>query len=453
MPTPSPRSFFPNLEAFGSGRDTPRAFLEGCLEELTRWEPAVGAFTHTDLEGARRTADAATLRWKAGQPLSCIDGMPVGVKDNIDTDDMPTGNGSPLYDDHRPRFSAASAQALRQAGAVILGKTVTTEFASTQPRGTRNPWDLARTPGGSSSGSAAAVATGMIAGALGTQVVGSIIRPTGFCGVYGFKPSFGGINRGGSLDFLSQSCTGSIAPSLEDAWILARAVAAEVGGDPGYAGLGGRLLPPDARAPRRLGLLRTAGWSIASEDARAALEATAETLRGAGIEVLTPETSASLAALEGAVTEALPQTLRMLAWEWRWPLNAFAARDAGALSPSSRERARTAREVTRDEYVSLLRRRREARELFATVMADHDALIGLSAPSAAPVGLETTGNPICAVPGSFLGGPAIAMPLLQDGGLPLGLQVLGRPDEDEMLFAHAAWIRNALRDLSIMLVM
>lgn len=445
MPTPRPRPFFPALDAFESGRESPRAFLEGCLEALARWEPAVGAFTHTDLAGARRAADAAASRWKAGRPLSRIDGMPVGVKDNIDTDDMPTGNGSPLYDGYRPRFSAASAQALREAGAVILGKTVTTEFASTQPRGTRNPWDLARTPGGSSSGSAAAVAAGMIAGALGTQVVGSIIRPAGFCGVYGFKPSFGGINRGGSLDFLSQSCTGSIAASLEDAWILARAVAAEVGGDPGHPGLGGPLRPPAAHAPRRLGLLRTTGWSVASAEARAALDAAAETLRRAGVEVPTPETSTALAALEAAVADALPETLRMLAWEWRWPLNAFAARDAEALSPSSRERAEIARAVTREEYVDLLRRRREARALFAAVMADHDALIGLTAPGAAPVGLETTGSPVCVVPGSYLGGPVVAMPLLQDAGLPLGLQVLGRTDADETLFAHAAWIQGSLR--------
>lgn len=446
MPTPRPRPFFPALNAFETGRDTPRAFLEACLEDLARWEPAVGAFTHTDLEGARRAADAAALRWRAGRPLSYIDGMPVGVKDNIDTDDMPTGNGSPLYDGYQPRFSAASAQALREAGAVILGKTVTTEFASTQPRGTRNPWDPARTPGGSSSGSAAAVAAGMIAGALGTQVVGSIIRPSGFCGVYGFKPSFGGINRGGSLDFLSQSCTGPIAASLEDAWILARAVAAEVGGDPGYPGLGGALAPPEPRAPRRLGLLRTAGWTVASENARAALEAAAEVLRHAGVEVLTPETSASLAALEGAVAEALPETLRLLAWEWRWPLNAFVARDAEALSASSRARATVAREVTREEYASLIRRRRETRALFATVMDEHDALIGLTAPGAAPVGLETTGNPICVVAGSYLGGPVVALPVLQDEGLPLGLQVLGKPDEDEALFAHASWIRSVLRD-------
>ncbi len=446
MSKPRTRPFFPALDAFAMGRDTPRAFLEGCLEELARWEPTVGAFTHTDRESARRAADAATLRWRAGRALSNIDGMPVGVKDNIDTDDMPTGNGSPLYDGYRPRFSAASAQALREAGAVILGKTVTTEFASTQPRGTRNPWDPARTPGGSSSGSAAAVAAGMISGALGTQVVGSIIRPAGFCGVYGFKPSFGGINRGGSLDFLSQSCTGSIAASLEDAWILARAVAAEVGGDPGYPGLGGTLVPPEPCAPRRLGLLRTTGWTVASEDARAALEAAAEMLRRAGVEVLTPETSASLAALEAAVAEALPETLRMLAWEWRWPLNAFAARDAEALSPSSRERATKARHVTREEYAFLLRRRHEARALFATVMEDHDALIGLTAPGAAPIGLETTGNPACVVPGSYLGGPVVALPLLHDGGLPLGLQVLGKSDEDEVLFAQASWIRSILQN-------
>ena len=159
---------------------------------LRRAQPAGGA----------RRGRAATARWRAGKALSPIDGMPLGIKDIIETADMPTEQGSPLFVGWRTGRDAASVAALREAGAVILGKTVTTEFAATEPRGTRNPWDLERTPGGSSSGSAAAVACGMLPAALGTQVVGSILRPASFCGCVGFKPSVGGINRGGSYDEL-----------------------------------------------------------------------------------------------------------------------------------------------------------------------------------------------------------------------------------------------------------
>src|SRR3984885_16363477 len=211
-------------------------------------------------------------------PRSANDGMPVGVKDMIDTADMVTGMGLPLFDGYRPRFDAASVQGLRESGAVVVGKTVTTEFASSHTRGARNPWDLTRTPGGSSSGSAAAVGCGMLCGGLGTQVVGSILRPAGFCGAYGFKPSVGGINRGGSLDYLSQSVTGTIAASLADAWAMARAVAERVGGDPGYPGLIGPLTLPPSRRPARLALLRTAGWPILAEAPRASLEAALDRL-------------------------------------------------------------------------------------------------------------------------------------------------------------------------------
>ena len=153
----------------------------------------------------------------SGKPLSPIDGMPIGIKDIIETIDMPTENGSPLFAGYRSERDAASVAALREAGAVIVGKTVTTEFAWMQPRATRNPWDLTRTPGGSSSGSAAAVAVGAISVGIGTQVFGSILRPSSFCGCFGFKPTVGAINRGGSHDALSQSTHGPLAASLPEA--------------------------------------------------------------------------------------------------------------------------------------------------------------------------------------------------------------------------------------------
>src|SRR5262249_19747112 len=150
---------------------------------------------------------------------------------------------------------------------------VTTEFAASEPRGTRNPWDRERTPGGSSSGSAAAVACGMVPAALGTQVVGSILRPASFCGCVGFKPSVGRINRGGSYDYFSQSCTGVLAASLEDAWLVAVSIAVRAGGDPGYPGLEGPVEPLPPRRPRTLAVLQTSGWEEAAPEARAAFAA------------------------------------------------------------------------------------------------------------------------------------------------------------------------------------
>ncbi|KAA2214381.1 amidase family protein [Teichococcus oryzae] len=442
--TPQLRPYTDHAEALVAGRETPRAVLEACLEAMAMWEPQVGAFTATDVEGARRAADAATARWKEGRPLSAIDGMTVGIKDIIDTDDLPTQMGSALYEGYRPRFSAASAWALRDAGAVILGKTVTTEFASTEPRGTRNPWDLSRTPGGSSSGSGAAVAAGMLSGAMGTQVVGSIIRPAGYTGVYGFKPSVGGINRGGSLDMLSHSCSGTMAASLSDAWCMARAITERVGGDPGHPGLGGPLLPPEARRPATLALLRTEGWPDLHPEAGAALEGALDSLRRDGIRILTQKECPELAALEGAVADARELALGINAWEWLWPLGAFAERDAAALSPSARERLARARAMTRAEYAALLERRAAARAAYAKLAGLCEALVSVTAAGAAPVGLGSTGNPAFVAPGSVLGVPVVSLPVLRCEGLPLGLQLLGFRDEDAALFAHAAWIGGRL---------
>src|SRR3954470_14469432 len=173
MTLPQPMPFFIATAGFAGGSDTPRAFLERCLDRLAEFEPAVGAFVCHDI---------AAARWRDGRPLSPIDGIPLGIKDTIETADMPTEQGSPLFAGWRTGRDAASVAALREAGAVILGKVVTTEFAATEPRGTRNPWNPERTPGGSSSGSAAAVACGMVPAALGTQVVGSVLRAASFFG-------------------------------------------------------------------------------------------------------------------------------------------------------------------------------------------------------------------------------------------------------------------------------
>jgi Asp-tRNA(Asn)/Glu-tRNA(Gln) amidotransferase A subunit family amidase len=440
----APRPFLAASKQFAAGVDTPRAYLERCLAALAEHEPAVGAFVTTDIPSARKAADAATERWRAGNARSAIDGMPVGIKDIIETYDMPTQMGSPLFEGWRGGRDAAAVYALRAAGAVIVGKTVTTEFAATHPRGTRNPHDPSRTPGGSSSGSAAAVATGMVSAALGTQVVGSILRPSSFCGVIGFKPTVGAINRGGSHDYLSQSCTGPIAATLEDAWVVAREIARRVGGDPGFPRLAGPMTPPSAKKPRALAVLQTPGWSVATAGARQELERAVGRLRAAGIAILTRHDTPLVEKIEQALADAMPITRAINEWEFVWPLNDYHRRDASALSDSMRERLKAAEAMEEGKYEELIAERARIRAQFTELAAIADAAVTLSAPGAAPVGLGWTGDPIFVVSGSLLGVPAVSLPLLEDEGLPLGLQALGFARRDADLIATAAAIRDTV---------
>ena len=371
--------------------------------------------------------------------------MPVGIKDVIETADMPTQMGSELFAGWRSDRDAASVAALREAGAVVLGKTVTTEFAAREPRGTRNPWDPERTPGGSSSGSAAAVACGMVPAALGTQVLGSIVRPASFCGCVGFKPSVGGINRGGIHDYLSQSCTGILAASLEDAWITAHEIASRAGGDPGFPGLAGPKEPPDAVRPRALAMLETAGWDGASPEARHALGEAVARIGAAGVTIINRRTDRDLQAAEQALSGALDLSQRINSWEFRWPLNTYRNRDAGKLSRSMLDSLARAEAMTLDDYRALLGERTRIRTLFGGLATAFDAAVALAAPGAAPRGLGSTGDPVFAAPGSLLGVPTLSLPLLEAVGLPLGLQVIGFEGADAALFATAAWLRNLLR--------
>jgi Asp-tRNA(Asn)/Glu-tRNA(Gln) amidotransferase A subunit family amidase len=446
MTTPQPISFFAAVRNFATGTDTPRALLERCLERAAEFEPRVGAFVCRDIVAAQQAADRAAERRQSGRTLSPIDGMPIGIKDIIETVDLPTGQGSHLWEGTKTGRDAASVAALREAGAVILGKTVTTEFASSEPLGaTRNPWDAERTPGGSSSGSAAAVGCGMVAAALGTQVVGSIIRPASFCGCVGYKPSVGALNRGGSYDYFSQSCTGLLAASLEDAWLVAAAIAARAGGDPGYPGLQGPAEePPPAARPRRLAMLETAGWECAAPAARAALEAAVDRLGAAGIAVSGRRDDPGLAAIETAIADAEGLTRRINAWEGRWPLNTYRDIDAGKLSRPALDRLEMAEAMTLAEYGATLARRREIRAQYAALAASYDGVVTLPATGPAPIGLGYTGNPIFAVPFSLLGVPAVSLPLFSVDGLPLGLQIVGFEGGDAQLFAMAAAIRDLL---------
>jgi Asp-tRNA(Asn)/Glu-tRNA(Gln) amidotransferase A subunit family amidase len=439
---PQMRPFVSQTSGFASGVNSPRDFLERCLAEFDAWEPKVGAFVTTCLPAARAAADRSAERWKKGAPLSPIDGMPIGIKDIIDTVDMPTEMGSPLFAGWHSHKDAACVWAMRQAGAVIVGKTVTTEFAASEPRGTRNPWNVGHTPGGSSSGSAAAVACGMISAGLGTQVIGSTIRPASFCGTVGFKPTVGALNREGCHDYQSQSATGVLAATLEDTWQVAYEIALRVGGDAGNSGLIGPGRAPSPAKPRRLAFIETSGWSIASDGAKARMQDALQRLSAAGIEIRTRHDDADVAAVESDLADAFTLSNRVNTWETRWFLDGCVKRDASKLSKSMLERHEQGVRMTIEQYRAALKERARIRALYAGLACD--ACVTLSAPAGAPEGLQATGNPQFGVPSSLLGIPALSLPLFTIDGMPLGLQVLGFTNKDADAFAHSAWLTNHL---------
>ncbi|HLS49268.1 MAG TPA: amidase [Actinomycetaceae bacterium] len=422
-------------EEFRAGAASPSALLEACIEAIDAHEDEVGAFAHLALSSAREAAEESTQRWRRGQPRSVIDGMPVGVKDVIDTADQPTQYGSRFFAGHQPKADAASVHALREAGAVIVGKTVTTEFSGGEPGRTRNPIDLSRTPGGSSSGSAAAVATGMVPAALGTQALASIIRPASYCGTYGYKPSVGGINRGGVLDVNSQSVLGTLAATLDDAWALAGEIAARAGGDPGYPGVdSSRAITPTP--PRRIGFLRTPDWSAAPAECQAAVEELLAELSDSGIALIEDD---GVAQLEDALATAADSYLALTGYERRWPLQAYAAADLASLGKRTASRIGGPTMAPQD-YRAALAERAEIRTRFSELRGSVDVFLTLSSPGPAPAIEGGTGPVAFGAHATYLGAPAVSLPGLSSNGLPVGIQVVGFRDHDDELIDHAAWL-------------
>ena len=440
---PSLRSFVTLSRDFALGTQTPSSFLEQCLQNIEAYESRVKAFVVFDKHRARACASEASQRWAKGEQLSSIDGMPVGIKDIIETVDMPTGMGSPLFTGAYSGRDSASVKALRSAGAIIVGKTVTTEFASTVPGPTRNPWDIERTPGGSSSGSAAAVAAGMLTAALGTQVVGSIIRPASFCGCVGFKPSIGAINRGGSHDFMSQSCQGALAASLADVWFVLSEIAVRAGGDPGHCGLIGPMDLPDERRPSTIAVLETPGWSEVSAGAREMLAESCDLIEKSGIKIIRRRDCLDVEQIEECIASAAAQTRKINAWESRWPLNVYRDLDSSKVSTSMLIKLEEAEAMSIMEFRSALASRDAARVAYGKLKQQADLAITLSASGAAPQGMST-GNTAFSVPASYLGVPALSLPLFWDEQMPLGLQLMGFQDQDANLFGHAQHVLSSV---------
>lgn len=457
MPTYSPTdfsalSYCDHVPRFLDGSDSPRAYLERCLATIEAREPVVRAWVTLNVEGARQAGDAATERYRAGRPLSPVDGIPVGIKDLYATRDMPTKMGSPLYETNWPKQDSASVQALRAAGAVILGKAVTTELGMSHPGPTTNPFSADHSPGGSSSGSAAAVGARMVPVALGSQVVGSCIRPAGFCANYALKPTMGALHRGERQGF-SQSHLGVHAGSLEDMWRVAHEIAIRAGGDPGYMGLVG---PAELHAPvrpARLVVVEAEGWQSTDDASRAAFDGALDILRRHGVEIVGRRDNPLIEAFEQAIGESLAMTRDICAYEMRWSLDNLVAEHGGGLSDSLMQRRLLGQKITLDQYRALLVARDHARNALAGVAAASDALICLSNVGVAPRldnkgtdgGIShTTGLPAFNAWTSVTGAPAISLPLLAVDGLPCGIQVVGQQHGDHRLTGIARWVAGTV---------
>ncbi len=411
--------------AIAAGKLTSEALVAACLERIRRREDDVQAWAHLDPELALRQA-----RQRDGEtPRSRLHGIPVGVKDVIDTCDMPTEYGSPIYRGHRPVCDAACVAQVRELGGVILGKTVSTEFATRHPNKTRNPHNLSHTPGGSSSGSAAAVADCMVPIAFGTQTSSSTIRPAAFCGVIGYKPTFNLINRAG-LKFLSESLDtiGTLTRTIPDAALIVEVL----------SGMTLTSFDEVATLKPRVGFCRTPYWNQADAATRANLEHAVETLAAAGATVRSVDLPQEFSAL--AETQII-----MSSYEFFRALTHERTRFPQLISPSLTARIAGGGKVSRAQYEDGLALAARCRRWIADIFREYDMLLAPSAPGEAPRGLERTGDPIFGLIWTLLLLPCLTLPYGKGpSGLPLGVQVIGPHGGDAALFVNAEWARRAL---------
>jgi Asp-tRNA(Asn)/Glu-tRNA(Gln) amidotransferase A subunit family amidase len=430
---------------FREGADTPRAYLERCLETIAEREPVVKAFAALNEASARAAADASAARWKAGRPFSAIDGMPVGIKDLLETKDMPTGMGCAAYRDNFPKRDNAAVWALRQAGAVILGKTVTAELGGAEPGPTRNPFDAARSPGGSSSGSAAAVGARMMPAAIGTQVGGSIIRPAGYCGNVALKPTQGAINRGERLA-TSMSTHGVHAGSIEDMWQVAIEIAGRAGGDRGCPGLFGPPRAPEAHKPERLIVLETEGWEGLDAGSKSAFQRLLRDIESKGVELLRRASHPVVEKLGAAIANATAVSSAITAWENRWWQRNLVDMSPDGVSDRAKGVLAKAEAMSLSDYRAALVEREAAQLSHARIAPLADAAITLACPGPAPQWSNAasnprpTGDPVFNYPSSMLFAPAVTVPMMGVGGMPVGVQLMGQQHEDARVTAMARWL-------------
>ncbi len=404
-----------------AGELTPRGVVELCAEAIAANESKIGAFVTLDLDAARGAADETRL---VTTPLR---GLPVGIKDIYDTADLPTQYGSPIYSGFRPRADSVAVALVRRAGGLILGKTVTTQFAFMVPAGTRNPRNLAHTPGGSSSGSAAAVAAGMVPIALGSQTAGSVIRPAAFCGVAGYKPSYRLIPTAG------MKC---LAWHLDTVGLYGAGVA-----DVAFAAaaITGRDLRVDRTAPAapRVGFARTHLWPQASAAMQGAVETAARAAQRAGasvIELTLPPMLEEAYRAQFIIQDY--EAFRSLAFEYD--------RQRDQVARLLREHLDRAAAIKVEDYDAARRTASRGRRALADLMSEIDVMLVPSAPGAAPHGLGSTGDAAFNRLWTLMGTPCVNVPGLDDGDLPLGVQIVGRFGGDREALQAALFVERAI---------
>ncbi len=413
------------LQAIESGECTAIEIINACFDRIEAREPQVGAWQYS-LTREEYLAQYEQRRFFFEQSL--LKGLPLGIKDIIDTADMPTEMGSPIHQGRRPGNDASCVALLRQAGGIVLGKTVTTEFAYFRPGKTANPRDLSRTPGGSSSGSAAAVADAMVPVALGSQTAASVIRPAAYCGAVGYVGSRAEFSLRG-VQPLAQSLDslGVLARSVEDVELIRAILLRQL--DP--------LQRSVAVTPRRVLIVRGSCIGESEPDMEQAIERLAARLAQQGVDTLWLESGEELARI-------VARHQQIMAFEVARNLVEESARTE-ALSEPLRELIANGLTLTRDQYLAALQDVETTRTALWAQYADVDAILAPAAPGVAPSGLGKTGAPHMSRPWQAMGLPVVTLPGLTDAaGLPLGVQLIGRSRGDQALLALAHWLEPLL---------
>ena len=421
-------------DAIRKGDLSSEALVRACLDRIAAREADVQAWEHLDPDLALTQARDADTAFRAGEAPGPLHGVPIGVKDIFDTADLPTENGSPIFAGRRPERDATCVAALRSAGAVIMGKTVTTELALLTPARTRNPRNLAHTPGGSSAGSAAAVADRMVPAALGSQTAGSIIRPASFCGIYGFKPTLGLVPRSGVL---MQSHTldtvGVYGRSVEDLALLTDCMAAFEGDDatsfrrsrPALLGTT-QSRPP---MPPRFAFVKTPAWAEADADMRAVFAGFVGALGERAVEIDIPEL--------GDVMEW--QRIVQLAENAHY-YGPLMQQGPELVSPGLTQRITTGLAIDAQAYLRAITGREPAYRCVAAALKGFSAILTPAALGPAPEGFGATGSPIMNGLWTYLGMPTVSLPLLEVKGFPVGVQLVGLRHDDGRLLRAGRWL-------------
>lgn len=421
------------------GERSPLDLVEEALRRIDAVDGRVRAWVEVDRSRALLTARQRYDGSRHGTAVGELIGVPVGIKDIIDVDGLPTRAGAPEFAHYTPQRAATVVERLRQEGAIILGKTATTQFAYSDPAPTRNPWDLERTPGGSSSGSAAAVAAGMAHVALGTQTVGSVLRPAAYCGVVGLKATHGRVSTAGVIPLAwSLDHVGVFARCVADAALTLEVIAGHDPADPRSSEAPVPPMAPSGRKPPRLALLRGFWEARASDEIARHIEDVAVRLASSGATIADVEAPFSI---EDVLAISQP-VMRFEAA--RYHRDAF-AKHAGEYAPGIRGLIEAGLRTSEQEYEAARARQEDLRAAITALLEGHDALLLPVAPSPAPPGLQSTGDPAFCAPASTAGLPAISLPSgLSAERLPLAVQLIGRAFEEPSLLDAAAWVEARL---------